>query len=472
MNLSSLLNEKYDDSADGPVSGDTVSHAPPSDTVFNMDEWSIRQGEELFESSKSIQEAFKPAGVPDDPTNPDWVEKGEFKEIREASSATADFLTAAFEPEHNFAENPKNKRIERFMKNLLDTPEFKELHTETCMDKEASELAAVSFAKQWVALKVQEEPESELEKDIQAAAAARKAASAASEEVGEWHDMKDAIGLGSKGDADKISTEELQKRFKMIRSDKTLRRVMQLAGRYRRMAASMQRRKVFHGMDEAVGVTMGGDVSKLLPTEMSQLADEDFELLTMLRIVESSAMIRDFRGIEKVGKGPIVVVVDESGSMNGEPICQAKAYALAMYWIAKQQKRWCCLVGFSGSEDGNFLAIPPGEDKGTELLDWLVHFFGGGTAMDVPLLELPKRWKELGTPEGKTDIIQITDAECNVPKEIAESFNEWKVQHQAKFNVICVGESGDSLRCVADHIWSVDKFNADEDSISDSMMVV
>jgi uncharacterized protein with von Willebrand factor type A (vWA) domain len=206
---------------------------------------------------------------------------------------------------------------------------------------------------------------------------------------------------------------------------------------------------------------------------LAQLADEDLELDAMRRIVESCAMIRDHRGIEKVARGPIVVVVDESGSMDGEPVCQAKAYALAMYWIARHQNRWCCLVGFSGSDEGNFLVLKPGEDKTIELMDWLEHFFGGGTDMDVPLIELPKRWHDQGTPPGRTDIINITDAYCSVPAKVAEQFNEWKARNEVRYNVILVGCSdGGSLKSVADRIWTAGSIDVGEDSIQESMASV
>ncbi len=475
--LRGLLNEQLEGDSDiGIVDGETPQ-APPSNTVFDLDSWSVRKGEELFAESPAIQNAFSdlvnPEGLTDTTgKKPNWLDTADQKVVRDAEAATADFRAAAFEPEPEFAKNPKNERIARYMKNLMGTPEFKELHAETCMDEEASELAAVSFAKQWVQVAITQEPKSDLQKDMQCNKAARDALRAAASDVGEWNDMKDAMGHGNAGEASRLSKEELRKRFQNIRKSTYLRRVMQLAGRYRRLAQTMQRKKTLHGQDETVGVTLGGDVSKLLPTELGMLADPDLETLEMLKIAESAAMIRDYRGIEKVGKGPIVVVVDESGSMNGEPICQAKAYALAMYWIAKQQKRWCCLVGYSGSEDGNFLVLPPGVDKSKELFDWLEHFFSGGTDMDVPLVELPRRWKEQGTPEGRTDIINITDAYCHVPDHVAASFNEWKKQMQARYNVIVVGDSGDSLKSVADRIWSVKQFDAGVEEIGESLMSV
>lgn len=447
--------------------------APPSPTALRLDDWSQRRGTELFYESELVQKSFRDIGVPHDPSNDEWRHTGEYEKIKHAELATQDFHAAAFEPSPQLAENPKDAKISRYMKNLMETLEFKQLHDETCLDSHAAEIAAAHFAKQYCVVAKQELSDDDFEADMQCLSAVSQALAGATSEVQEVRDTEGALGMGSGNAGSRLPKEELRKRFERVRKSRDLARICQLAGRYRRMAQAMQRKKVLHGQDDMVGVTLGDSLSSLVPSELAQLADEDLELDAMRRIVESCAMIRDHRGIEKVARGPIVVVVDESGSMDGEPVCQAKAYALAMYWIARHQNRWCCLVGFSGSDEGNFLVLKPGEDKTIELMDWLEHFFGGGTDMDVPLIELPKRWHDQGTPPGRTDIINITDAYCSVPAKVAEQFNEWKARNEVRYNVILVGCSdGGSLKSVADRIWTAGSIDVGEDSIQESMASV
>src|SRR6476619_3956255 len=73
---------------------------------------------------------------------------------------------------------------------------------------------------------------------------------------------------------------------------------------------------------------------------------------------------------EPVGKGPIIVSVDESGSMEGEKAHTAKALALALAWIARRQRRWCGLVAYSGDSGERLLALPPDRWNETALMDW------------------------------------------------------------------------------------------------------
>jgi hypothetical protein len=65
-----------------------------------------------------------------------------------------------------------------------------------------------------------------------------------------------------------------------VRNDPVLRRIGELAGRYRRMAQSRQRRKVRHGLDDVVGVTLDGDLARVLPHELAKLVVPEFELDT------------------------------------------------------------------------------------------------------------------------------------------------------------------------------------------------
>jgi len=106
--------------------------------------------------------------------------------------------------------------------------------------------------------------------------------------------------------------------------------------------------KATHGLDDVVGVEPGGDVGRLLPSELARLMIPELELDTLRRIAERQALCREHHATESVGKGPIIVSIDESGSMEGEKAHTAKALALALAWIARRQRRWCGLVAYSG----------------------------------------------------------------------------------------------------------------------------
>jgi len=175
-----------------------------------------------------------------------------------------------------------------------------------------------------------------------------RAATEATKEVDELREAAAALGLGpdSPGRNDPRAVAAL---FRRVRRNPTPRRLCELAGRYRRVAQSRQRRKATHGLDDVVGVALDGDLGRLLPHELAKPAIPEFEDDTLRRLVERQVMCREYRSAEPVARGPILVSVDESGSMQGDKVHTAKALALALAWIARQQQRWCGLVAYSAN---------------------------------------------------------------------------------------------------------------------------
>ena len=91
-----------------------------------------------------------------------------------------------------------------------------------------------------------------------------------------------------------------------------MRRICELAGRYRRLAQSRQRQKATHGVDDVVGVVLDGDVGRLLPHELAKLADDDLSEDAMRRLVERQLMCRQYQATEPVARGPVIVCTEPS----------------------------------------------------------------------------------------------------------------------------------------------------------------
>jgi uncharacterized protein with von Willebrand factor type A (vWA) domain len=423
-----------------------VVETPPSPTALKLDRWSMRRGKEWLKARKNIN----------------W----EQSEIDCAS----DFLATAWEPSPQLVEKCTDPRRHHFLGMLMQTPEYQSLHRQTRLDDIAAEMAAASYEQQYTAMIQQPEPEDELDRDAQALQAAGKATAKAAEEVGELNDARDAMGMGKGGEgATATDIKKVREMFKKVRNNHQLAEIMKLAGRYRRLAQSLQVNKSVHGVDEVVGIEYGDDLSLVVPSELALLADEDTELDFLRRFAEGELQIEELTATESEQKGPIVVVVDESGSMSGDRVENAKAMALAMAWIARHQKRYIALVGFSGSEQGNYLVIPPGTNDEIALLKWLEHFFSGGTDMDVPLDELPKKWASIGCPRGKTDLIMITDAQCNVPPEIEKSFMAWKAAENVKLDTIVINARAGDLERVSDKVHLIHKLGLDSECVAECL---
>jgi hypothetical protein len=96
--------------------------------------------------------------------------------------------------------------------------------------------------------------------------------------------------------------------------------VGQLAGRFTRIAQQKRRTKVKHGAEEICDVELGNDLGRLLPVELVKLRHPRLHALALRDLLERKAMQYALTGKEKMGKGPLVLLLDRSGSMDGKAI--------------------------------------------------------------------------------------------------------------------------------------------------------
>jgi uncharacterized protein with von Willebrand factor type A (vWA) domain len=424
----------------------TASVPTPHATALAVDEWGLRRGRELVAASERWQS------------------------LALGDHAAADFFAAAFDPDPHLHDSCMDARRHAFVRQLLETPEYRQLHAATRLDDTAAEIAATHFATQFADLNnptddaaASASPDG-MEEEMAVLRVVGKAVAAAQEEVGAFHEASSAFGMGpgGAGTSDPTTVAAL---FKRVRSDPALRRICELAGRFRRVAQSKQRRKTVHGLDDVVGVEPGGDLARLLPHELAKLAVPELELDTLRRLVERQTLCREYHATEPVGKGPIIVTIDESGSMAGEKVHTAKALALALAWIARQQERWAGLVAYSGDSGERVLVLPPGRWDETALADWLTAFIGRGSDLDIPIRELPRMYDQMHAPAGVTDVVMITDALCQIPAPVSDSFCAWKRSAQVRAIALVIDSPPGDLARVADDVHCVRSLDADASAV-------
>jgi uncharacterized protein with von Willebrand factor type A (vWA) domain len=361
---------------------------------------------------------------------------------------------------------------------VLDSPEYAGLHAQTRGNYHASFVAAEELARTVAENDLDRDNNKSVdtsEIDFPTMMAMAGAVAKAQSKLDDMDAIRLAFGGGCDNtttDAATLSQDQLNdiynQTFSDLGSNGQLRRILELAGRYRRVAQSMQRTKPTHGTDEIVGVEQDNDVSRLLVSELSRLGDDDLELDFLRRFAESQTMCRQHEAKESEGAGPIVVCVDESSSMKGERLAQAKAFALAMAWIARHQKRYCALVSFAARVDdvtgratGTLCVLDPKRWDANALSTWLSGFLRGGTSPEFPLVEVPQhQWANIGAPVGKTDMLLITDGEMPINHQTSTQYNAWKVANKARLHAIVIGDNCyDGLATVSDTMCNVNEFN-------------
>lgn len=432
-----------------------ATHPPAADaspTALELDAWGLRRGRDLVAESDRL----RAAGTDE--------------------LAAADFFACGFDPDPRLTGACTDPRRHQFVRQLLDTPEYHALHAATRLDDTAAAIAAAHFAEQFSQLRKEEDEntghtggaaagaEDSLAAEMATLRAVGRAVAEAGKEVSELHEAAGALGLGPgmPGSNDPRAVAAL---FRRVRTDPTLRRICELAGRFRRVAQSRQRQKTTHGLDDVVGVEPGGDVGRLLPIELGRLAVPELELDALRRIVEREAMCREHHAHEPVGKGPVIVSVDESGSMQGDKVHTAKALALALAWVARHQRRWCGLVAYSGDSGERLLALPPGRWDEGRLADWLSAFIGRGSPLDVPVREMPRMYAELNAPPGVTDLVFVTDAKCRIDPTSQIHFLNWKKEVKARLVSLVIDSPPGDLALVSDEAHTVRSLAPDADAV-------
>jgi uncharacterized protein with von Willebrand factor type A (vWA) domain len=349
----------------------------------------------------------------------------------------------------------------KFLQQLMETNEFQGLHTSTQMHSCASEIAATAFAEQFAAQSAKPPSQDKDQNEFSNLRAIGKALAQAEEEVELAHESAAALGFG-KGQLGSNDAKRIGAIYKRVRSSKMLHKICNLAGKFRRLAQAKQRQKTKHGFDEILGLKADNDLGRMLPQELVALLDPVLEQDVLRRFMERQLWCREFQGSEPVGKGPIIICLDESGSMVGERNHAAKALALALAWIARQQKRWCALIAYSGDSGERILPLPLGKWDEVALMDWLEAFIGQGSDLDVPVREMPKFYESLKAPKGKTDLIFLTDAACNISSKLAKIFIDWKRSVQAKLITLVIDSEPVDLVKISDEVHRIRSVDVSE----------
>src|SRR3954451_9404198 len=436
---------------------------PPGATnpnALEVDEWGLRRGRDLLHEHDSL----------------------EARGLDE--HAMADFHAAAFDLDPRLMPDCADRLKLRFLTQLLETPEYRGLHEATALNESSAALAAGRFAEQFAGLRDERSTKErarrrevrdgttprpvpaggDMEGEMAIVRAVGVALDGAAGDVAELEDATAALGMGPGGPGP-YDPRRVAGLFRQVRRSTTLRRIVELAGRYRLVAQSKQRRKVIHGMDDMVGITLDGEIARLVPGELARLVLPETEWDTLRRIAERQAMCRDHRSVEPVGKGPIIVCFDESGSMAGDKVHTAKALALAMAWIARHQGRWCGLVAYSGDTGHRLVSLPPGSWDEAAVMAWLEQFLSGGSDLDVPVREMPEFYSRMRAPKGDTDILFITDAICRIPAEIRASFSDWKHLVKARLITLVIDNSPGDLKAISDEVHEVPSLDVEESAV-------
>lgn len=277
-----------------------------------------------------------------------------------------------------------------------------------------------------------------------------------------------AWGVGP-GQLERMSFEARARLARRLRTGR-IGRFAELIGRFRQMATGQRARKVEHAPGELVGITLGDDLSRLVPSEVAGLGVAELRPVFASRYAEGRLMLYDSRGEQTTGKGAIIACIDCSASMSSPAAggvtgeAWAKACALALLDQARQARRDFAGILFSSAEQVATFRFPATEPADiADVLDLAEQFFGGGTDFETPLLAavalLAAEYNTEGRPRG--DIVFVTDGQCQVGQDWMRGFND--ARHQLGFRTfgVAIGAGpatapGSVLDALCDNLRGID----------------
>ncbi len=259
----------------------------------------------------------------------------------------------------------------------------------------------------------------------------------------------------------------------------------ELIGRFRQMARGERARKVENATGELVGVTLGDDLSRVIPSELAHLGVPELRAVFAVRYAAGELMLFDSRGEQSTGRGAVIACVDTSHSMYeagpGGITREAwsKACALALLDQARHSGRDFVGILFSAADRLQVFRFPAGEIAGIDrVLDFAETFLGGGTSYQTPLSAAGDLLAEEfdDTARGRGDIVMITDDDCGVTEAWMRRWRETKQRLGFRvFGVVVgaprVGEAGSALEALCDNLRSVEDFT-DVHAASDLFRVI
>lgn len=302
--------------------------------------------------------------------------------------------------------------------------------------------------------------------------AARRGLRNALQEIEQVNDAAEAFGstAGAIGNNQRLDThheanEKLQLAQQLQRNPK-LQQIAAICGRFKRIAWRQQKSRVKFPPDEIVSLMQGNDLAHLLPGELALLASPHTEDLFYLRYAEQSLLQYDLIGHEPQGQGPIILALDESGSMN--EVCGAmrkevwsKAVMLGMLSIARWQQRDFAVIHFSGAAEIRVDRFPKGQASTQEVINCANHFYSGGTVFD--------EWMEAALQLINESAFQQADCIClsdGVGDLHADTLNRWRQAKQERgmhaYSILIGLEEGEeTLRKFSDTIFCLDDLAED-----------
>ena len=304
--------------------------------------------------------------------------------------------------------------------------------------------------------------------------AVHRAVKQAAQDMDEQSKSLNGWGL-SPGALQRVPPEERLALAQRVMQSQKLRRLAGLVGRFRNLAIAAQAEKTERAPGQIEGIELGGDVSRMLPSELALLHHPVLRRDLYRRLAERQVMQYRMTGRRKQALGPLIACYDESSSMSGEKEIWAKAVVLALLFIARRQRRPFAAIAFASASQIRIKIIErPELATMADVLEIAELFLSGGTDFQRPLTEA-RQIIEAGGRFERADVVFVTDGLCRITDEFLAEFDAFKKRTGTRVFAVLVdvGQNAEtSVRQWADQVHRVVDLACDTQAAQDAAVAV
>jgi len=258
--------------------------------------------------------------------------------------------------------------------------------------------------------------------------------------------------------------QNLEKYAKLVEKNDELNDILKLIGRIELEYGIKKQSISPMGRSEVHSITLSNDISRLLPTEAVKFHHPLLRKKLYADFTEGKLLTYNLRGKnwtagppKKRDQGPVVALVDTSGSMQGSPEIIAKSVILALTKKMLKQERDVKVIIFSGPGNTVEIELTSKKKMAKEFLRFLEGSFGGGTDFNTAL---KSGLESLKQPAFKgADLLFITDGDSAIsnPLLITE-WNKVKEEQEARvFSLIIDHSTPGGLSPISDYTYFIKK---------------
>lgn len=254
--------------------------------------------------------------------------------------------------------------------------------------------------------------------------------------------------------------KEKQELANKLKNNKKLKELTKKLGALRRVWTQRKRAKKTSASYESItGATFSNDVTKAFPAELALAGTPQGRALFALKFSQKTILTKDYTAHQNnLGKGPVVMYIDVSGSMSGEPELWSKAIAFVIAEEALKQKRKVWISLFDTRVDQT-VELRPGDNNLRTLLDFVGAWtLGGGTSFNAVLSHAVDK----GCKDQRADVLMITDGHSDVNENLKRRVKAFKTNTGTQWSTVCINtDVPDVCREFSDDVYSVNVYNTE-----------